>query len=291
MLTQTVIFTPKSLSEALEVLNDKKPVVLAGGTDLLVQIKGGGIPPPRYIIAIDNIKALKGIKKNGRKVRIGALTTFEEILDSELLAKFAPHLLEASYEIGSPQIRARGTIGGNIMNASPAGDSIPPLFVLEAHLILQSIEGRRKVAISQFHTGPGKTIRRRDELLIGIEFEAGDKSSRYFFMRLGTRKALAIAKVSAAGMLNIKNGHIGKARIALGAVAPTVVYAHGAQDLLAGKSLSPEVALLVANAAQNDCHPIDDIRSQAEYRQAMVGVLVERGLMRIMNELNGDGQR
>ncbi|MCP4631352.1 MAG: xanthine dehydrogenase family protein subunit M [candidate division Zixibacteria bacterium] len=287
MLGRTEVYSSSNLTEALEILASKKPVVIAGGTDILVQIKGRVIPIPKNILDIDSIKSLRFIKKKRNKIVIGPLVTYEDILNSELLREFTPHLFQAAYEVGAPQIRSRGTIGGNIVNASPAGDSIPPLYTLNTDLTLKSVKGERKVNISKFFKGPRKTSLRKNELLTEIEFEIPKGKTFSFFKRLGTRKALAIAKVSVAGQLLIADGLIKSASIALGSVGPTVIYSPSSEKALVGNEMNDSIIRIAVKKVMEDCTPIDDIRSEAEYRKAMVGVLLENGLNEILSKLNG----
>ncbi len=287
MLSDSEVIVPKNIDEILEVISKKKAAVIAGGTDLLVRIKSGITPPPKVIVALDKISSLHKIAKKGNRVIIGASATYNEILHSELIRDNFPHLVGAAAEVGSPQIRSRGTIGGNIVNASPAGDSIPPLYTLGAELVLRCINGERRVRIDKFIKGPGKTVLRKNELLTAIEIEIPRGKPYYFFKRLGTRRALAVAKVSAAGYIGIDKGIVEKAKIALGAVGPTVVYSHSVEKILLGKKLCEGIISSSAEVSKADCNPIDDIRSEANYRREMVGVLVRRGLTKILEEIDG----
>ena len=181
-------FKPSNLSEALELAsefgNNKR--FLAGGTDLIVRLKDNLIKED-VIIDIKEVDELKGIKENGDEIEIGSLVTFTEIIESELINKYSPLLILAAKNIGSPQIRNKGTIGGNLCNASPAGDSIPPLMCEEARLILKSKERERVVKIEEFFIGPGKTCLNQDEILVKILVKKWKSSSIGYFNKLGQR--------------------------------------------------------------------------------------------------------
>jgi len=274
---------PVSLKEALAVVGKKDVVPMAGGTDLLVRLHDQYENPWPKLLVLDRIQPLHKLAVNANKIILGPLTTFSEIEQSTKLKRYAPQLAQSASLAGSTQIRNRATIGGNIVNGSPAGDLITPLYVLGAELELTSTKGKRLIPIDKFFVGPGKTVIKKNELLTAIYFR---KSSKYgFFMRLATRKALAISKVSVAANISVKRGKVDYIRIALGAVAPTVIRATKTEQYLLGKTLNSEVIKTAAGVIKQDTRPIDDIRSLAEYRKEMVGVLFRRG---IENSLNGD---
>ena len=202
--------------------------------------------------------------------------TFSEIENSAILRKKALQLVTAAASAGSVQIRNRATIGGNIANGSPAGDTIPPLYVLEAILELSSAKGKRTVPIEKFFTGPGKTVLKPTELITAIKIP--NRSNHGFFMRLATRKALAISKVSVAVNIIMNKSKVESAKIALGAVAPTVIRATLTEEYLRGKEINQAIIDEAARIVQDEARPIDDIRSLAIYRKEMVGVLLKRGL-------------
>ena len=271
------IFSPTYVSECLNLLErfpDAK--ILAGGTDLLVRLKDEINQPD--IIDISHIKEMKGISELDDKIRIGALVTFTEMIESKFLVDYAGVLVQAVEMIGSPQIRNRGTIGGNIANASPAGDSLPPLFVLEAEIEIAGMNYSRIVPIKDFFKGPGKSVLTDGELISAVMIP---KMKKWLgaFVRLGQREALAISKVSLALLLKIKDGKIEEARISLGAVAPTVIRAPQTENKLKGKTLDniSEAIKIIREEAS----PISDIRSIAEYRKEMCGVLLEEAAGRL----------
>jgi len=277
--------------------------ILAGGTDLLVRFKD----TPRLgleFINIVSLEELKGISLQNGLISMGALTTHSQIAGSPLLAQHAPGLCEAAALIGSPQIRNRGTLGGNLANASPAGDLIPPLYTLAASVILRSSsQGERQVAIEDFFTGPGQSIVEDDELLTRVNFtplgrvgQMTDKTPArkgqetfHRFLRLGQRAALAISKVSLALWTRIERddndkgqARIVEARIALGAVAPTVIRAPETEKMLAGSSLTQELITQAAHQVALEATPIDDIRSSVQYRRQGCSYLLQEALTSII---------
>jgi xanthine dehydrogenase FAD-binding subunit len=272
---------PINLAQALKAKAAKDVVALAGGTDMLVRLHDRLTKPWPKLLLLENVQQLHRITATKTAISIGPLTTFTEIEDSSLLRKHAPQLVTAAALAGSVQIRNRATIGGNIANGSPAGDTIPPLYVLGAVLELSSAKGKRIVPIEKFFTGPGKTVLKSTELITAIKIPR--LSNHGFFMRLATRRALAISKVSVAASIIIKKSKIESAKIALGAVAPTVIRATRTEDYLVGKEITNKVISEAANIIKDEARPIDDIRSLAIYRKEMVGVLLARGLEGIVN--------
>lgn len=270
---------PKSLSEALEILAKagEKVRVLAGGTDLLVNIQEG-IDAPELVVDIGDLDELNRITEESGIIELGALVTHAGVIASELLKEKAPVLVAACSEVGAPQIRVRGTIGGNLATASPAGDLIPALFVLGAMVVLKGRDGEREVLIENFFTGVKQSALRPDELLISVRFSAINESARCFFKKLGQRKSLAIAKVTVAACLVIREGLIEKIRIALGAVATTVIRASRAESYLEGKPITEEVIARAGELVSEESRAISDIRSTEEYRNEMTGLLLMRGL-------------
>ena len=243
--------------------------ILAGGSDLLVKIEHFGLKTG-MIVDVKSIKSLRGITKKDNVIRIGSLTTLSDILESKILSKNAPNLTQAAKNFAAIQMRNRSTIGGNICNASPAGDLIPPLYALEATLKLESQRGIRTVNIQQFFKGPGKTVLKPDELLSEISFSALPSSTFSRFYKLGQRESMAIAVVSLALNFNSENNRFKDVRIALGSVAPTVIRAKEAEKILEGTDISPEIVEKAAKIAAKECSPISDVRSSADYRRLMV---------------------
>jgi carbon-monoxide dehydrogenase small subunit/xanthine dehydrogenase small subunit len=270
---------PRSLEEALEILAQRGAEArpLAGGTDILVQAKDGR-PDRASLVDLTAVPELKGIEDRGEHVSIGAGVTHSEMVASELLKRWAPALPEACAVIGGPQIRNRGTLGGNLANASPAADCVPPLYAADAVVELVSIFARRELPIEEFFTGPRRSVLEPDELILAVRIpkRAGVRAA---FLRLGQRQAQAISKVSIAAALTFRDGRPDWARVAFGAVAPTVIRARAAeQALLAGGPTGLRAAM---DAAREEVRPIADLRSTLDYRRAMAGVLLERAVRRL----------
>ena len=271
-----------TVSEALEVLsgNNETLKILAGGTDLLVMIQENLISPGE-LLDISGIEELKGIEEDEGRIRLGALVTHGRIADSNLLREKAVPLVESCSEVGSPQIRNLGTIGGNLVMASPSGDSLPALYVLGAEVILASKEGERSIPIEDFLIGVKKSVIRPDELLVAISFPGMSADDRGFFKKLGQRKALAISKVSISAIVSLRDGVVTSVRIALGAVATTVIRTPRTESFLVGQALTPEVISEAARLCSEESRAITDIRSTAGYRDEMAGLLLARGLEEI----------
>ncbi|MBN1902100.1 xanthine dehydrogenase family protein subunit M [Candidatus Sumerlaeota bacterium] len=272
---------PDTLKEAAELLARSAPggaMSLAGGTDLLIRMKEG-VSKPGMIIILEKIGKIKVIKASKNRIRIGGAATFDAIIRSKIIQNKAPVLAAACEKIGSPQIRNRGTIGGNIANASPCADSVPALAVLEAEVALVSQSGERRLPVIECFKGPKKNAFRPDEIISHIEFPAPKQPLRSFYLAKGQRKALSITKLSVACQMEIDSGgKVKKARIAYGAVAPTVIRGYAVEEFLTGKALSPGVLKEAEEIARKEIKPIDDIRSTMEYRRIVTGALLRRGL-------------
>ncbi len=278
-------FRPASLGAALDILEQwgARARPLAGGTDLLIALRRG-LMSAEAVVDITRIDDLRQLCILDGNIVIGALVTHGEVRHSEQLAGWAPVLVSACREVGSPQIRNLGTIGGNLGNASPAGDTIPALYSLCAEVGLESHAGRRWVPVDQFFVGPGKTVRRPEELIVGVRFPAPEPGERGFFQKIGQRRAMRVSKVSAAGTVLLDGLEVKRCRLALGAVAPTVIRLTQAEMLLTGSLLSTSAIEAVAALAGELCAPIDDIRSTSEYRRTLATVLVRRGLTTILED-------
>jgi len=283
------IKSPESLSEVFEFLSNGLP--LAGGTDLIVKIKSNKISP-NCLVSLKNIRELKSkININNQNIEITALTTHKEIAKSELIKKHAPVLSMAASEVGSPQIRNMGTIGGNIVNSSPAGDVLTALFALNARLVLCSREGERTIDIRDFMKGPGKTDLKKGEILKKIIFKVKSHNISAY-KKLGQRSALSIAKVSVAVHGKIENNKIEFINIACGAVAPVIIKPLKVENFLKEKKLTPEILNQASKLLMDEINPINDIRSNAEYRRKMCIEIFKRLLLgepfieNVIHELN-----
>jgi xanthine dehydrogenase iron-sulfur cluster and FAD-binding subunit A len=265
-------FRPRSLEEALEILIQRSGEVrpIAGGTDIMVAAKDGKANLGS-LFDLSAVPELRGIEEVGHELRIGATVTHTEILASPLVARYCPALPLACAWVGGPQIRNRGTIGGNIAHGSPAGDTIPPLYVADAKVEVVSVSDRRDVMISDFFTGPRQTVLAPDELIVAVRIpkRAGVRGA---FLRLGQRQAQAISKVSVAVAMTFRGGQPDWAR--------TVIRAPETERaLLTGGYEGLKRAM---EAIRNEVRPIDDIRSTREYRREMAAVLLERAIRQIV---------
>lgn len=252
-----------SLGEALAILRDDRRTPLAGATDLYVALNFGTLEPRRFL-DIWSVKELRLISMNGTTLVIGALATYTSLIRSRLVVDRLPMLVEASRQVGGPQIQNRGTIGGNVANASPAGDSLPVLAAVDAAVVLRSTDGERRVPITKFYTGYRATVMRPDELIVAIEIPPVE--GRQWFRKVGTRAAQAISKIVVAGV------RAKTPRIAFGSVAPTVVRVPQTERSLAGGATIDEAERVLSG----EITPIDDLRSTAEYRMRVATNLLRR---------------
>lgn len=272
--------TPKTLKEALEYRAQYKAMPFAGGTDLMVKRKSWAGTLPKFdapVLMIGGLNELKSCAADNGVLRIGAAVTLADIAENESI----PEMLRlAVKQMASPGIRNMGTLGGNICNASPAGDTLPPLYALGATVTLQSIRGRRELPISQFITAPGATELQDDELLTEVGIPLARFSYEYY-RKVGTRKADALSKLSFAGLAGVKEGKIEDIRAAFGAVAPTVLRSVEAESLLTGADLNDLPILLpqVKDIYSRSIRPIDDQRSNAAYRKEVCIRLLEGFLL------------
>jgi CO/xanthine dehydrogenase FAD-binding subunit len=261
------LLEPKSLSDALKILRDEATLTpMAGCTDLYVSLNFGTLKDQRFL-DLWRLEGLRSIRMRGEALWIGAMATHSDLIQSPLVRKRLPMLAAAAREVGGVQIQNRGTIGGNVANASPAGDTLPVLLAAEATVVLQNSAGERRVPFTAFYTGYRRTVRRDDELIVGFEISA--IRGRQWFRKVGTRAAQAISKVVMAGVV-----HDGATRIALGSVAPVVVRATQTEAALSrGASIEEAQRTLMSEIA-----PIDDIRSSADYRRQVAANLLARML-------------
>jgi carbon-monoxide dehydrogenase medium subunit len=278
--------SPKSLDEASQLLLEqgKEAKLMAGGTDLLVSMKNGGIRP-RCVVDLKRIPGIEKIGWNERgQLEIGALATVHEIERSSLIReKFSP-LAEAASVLGSLQIRNKATIGGNLCHASPAADLAPPLIALEAKVHLFSREGERSVELENFFLGPGTATLRPGEILTRIEIPPMAPHSDGSYLKFALRKEMALAVVSVATVLTLNpvDAVCQKARICLGAVAPTPIRAKEAEKVLEGNRIGEDLIQRASDLAAEASKPITDIRGSVWYRTRMTPVLVGRSIRQIL---------
>jgi len=261
------LLSPPTLSDALTLLA-REPGVwqpFAGGTDLMVLLEAGKLPHKNYL-NIWNLAALRGIDVSEQQVTIGALTTYTEVQTNVTLREEFPMLCQAASETGGLAIQNRGTLGGNIANASPAADSPPALLAYNAELELLSIHGSRWVPYQSFHTGYKQTIMQPDELLARIRLPRLWPDLIHYYRKVGTRKAQAISKVCFAATARISEGTIDYIRIALGSVAPVPLRCRATEAVLQGRMLDENVIQHAKAELSREVVPIDDIRSTRNYR-------------------------
>jgi CO/xanthine dehydrogenase FAD-binding subunit len=278
---------PESFADALALLADGagawKP--FAGGTDLMVLFEAGKLTHRKFF-SIWNLSELRGVEETSEHVTLGALTTYTEVQNHPALRSEYPMLCRAANETGGPAIQNRGTLGGNIANASPAADSPPALLAYDAELELVSASGARWVAYRDFHTGYKQTQMRADELLRRIRLPRAPKGWRQYYRKVGTRKAQAISKVCFAAVAELEGDRIGDVRVALGSVAPTVVRCRRTEDLLKGRALDAATIKDARKELTSEIIPINDIRSTADYRLRVAANLLEDFLSQLQNGLS-----
>lgn len=272
----TEYIRPTSLQQALDARAEHPDfVILCGGTDLLVA--GNKQDHPRGIIDLFGLPKLVGLKERGDgSIRIGASTTYAEILESELARRELPSLCAASREIGALQIQARGTIGGNIATSSPVGDSLPVLLALDAFIEVASRESRRLVPYTDFCTGYRTIDLAADELIVAAHIPARTRGLRQFWRKVGPRKAQSISKVMVAAAMYVENGVIAEVRIGLGAVAARPIRARATEEAILGQAPDATTAAAARAALAGEITPIDDIRSTAAYRLRVTQNIVAR---------------
>jgi CO/xanthine dehydrogenase FAD-binding subunit len=285
LLEKFDLVTPATLDEALALLaSDPTARPFAGGTDLMVLLEAGQLPPARYV-SLWHCRELRGIAETDGGVSIGALTTHTDIRHASALVRDYPLLPIAASETGGVATQNRGTIGGNVANASPAADTPPALLVYDAELELQSAAGSRQVTYSAFHLGYKKMDIRQGEIIARVHLPrqrtAEQQEWRDYYRKVGTRRAQAISKVCLAGSVLLDGGVIRDIRVAFGGVAPTVVRAVQTEQALRGTRLDEAGVDRAAAALASDISPIDDIRSTATYRARVAANLLRDFLLPI----------
>lgn len=283
--------TPTSLHEALDLLAEHGDAarVIAGGTDLLLELERG-VRPQKTLIDITRIPGLATVRRDDKGwLHLGPLVTHSQVVVSPLVLNHAFPLARACYEVGAPQIRNRGTLAGNLITASPANDTITPLWALDAQVTLVSLRGERTLTCAQFFQGVRRTALAPDEMLLDIAFPALDAPASGTFLKLGLRRAQAISLVNVAIVVHQQDRQVQKAAIALGAVAPTIVRAAAAEEALLGSTLDEAAIEQAAALAAAASAPIDDVRASADYRRDMVAVLTRRALRLIRDERTREG--
>ena len=279
-----IYFTPRSLDEALSLLAEApaQTRLVAGATDLMLEFERGVRQGVTRLVDITRIPGLDQIHLDEQGwIRLGPLVTHNQVAGSKLIRERAFALARACWEVGAPQIRNRATVAGNLITASPANDSIPPLMALEASLRLLSPDGERTVDLRSFYRGVRKTVIQPNEILVEIAFPAPPVGARSAFVKLGLRRAQAVSVVNAAVVVELSGSAVRRAAIALGAVTPVIARAQAAERWLVGKPLSESTIAEAARLALQAAAPIDDLRGSAAYRRQMVEVCVRRCLQAI----------
>jgi xanthine dehydrogenase small subunit len=267
---------PASLSEALDARAQHADyVVVAGGTDYMVASKDRVAPAGMInVFGLDELSRVS--ETDGGGLRIGACVTYAALLADSRIAQRFPVLRAACREVGASQIQARGTMGGNIATSSPVGDSLPPLLALGAHIEVASRGQQRRIPYDEFLLGYRKIDLAPDELIVAIDIPAAHASAVQQWRKVGTRRAQSISKVMMAAVGHVEDGKIAATRIALGAVADRTIRARAAEGAIVGQVAGAETAELAAQALASEIHPIDDLRSSAEYRLGVAQNLVRR---------------
>lgn len=283
----TAYVAPRSLDEAVALLSSGEATILAGGTDLMPQTQAGKVVFKPTLMNIRRIPELSGIAQVDGAVRIGALTTITQLYDNALIRERFHALWQACDCFASDQIRNAATIGGNICNASPAGDTLTPLLALDARVLLASkpngsIE-RRTLPLAEFLVGPGRTARGSAELLEAVEIPLLPEGFVSAFFKFGTRPALDISVIS-IGFGAVRDGdRLTNVRVSFGAVAPTAIRVRGAEATLEGRAPDPATIAAAATAAVNEINPISDVRASAWYRRELAGNMLRRMLDHVCN--------
>ena len=255
---------------------------IAGGTNIIPYMHAEAISP-ELLIDLNGLEDLKYIREENGAITIGALTTISEIVASEIIGNKCQILHSAANSLGSPLTRNRATIGGNLADASPAADMAPPLLALEAsiHTKRGGVEGR-EIPLDKLFIGPNKTILAEDELITQIRFSKPKDSARGVFIKLGLRNSLAISVVSIAVILDMEGQVCQKARVALGAVAPTIIRAFHVESKLEGGEINENIIQECAEIVKEEISPISDIRASAEYRRSASSVILKRAIQQVL---------
>lgn len=284
---------PASLAEALRMKKERgaDARVIAGGTDLILRMRDE-VLSPSTLIDLRRI-SLDRVVYAGDEMRLGAFVSLSQLLESDDMERFFPALSAACREFAGPPIRNRATLGGNIVNASPAADLVPPLIAYDATIVLSSSEGDRILPLVEFFVGPGQSVIERDEILTEIRLRVMPPLSAATFIKLGQRRSMAISQVNMTTRLSIdESSVVSQARIVLGAVAPVPMRAVAAEQIISGKALSEELLCAAAQKAREEITPISDVRASHSYRMEMTEALVRRALLATWDQLDrnaGDG--
>jgi carbon-monoxide dehydrogenase medium subunit len=283
---------PTSLEEALAMLKERRGQarVIAGGTDLIIQLKKKEVTT-RRLVDVTNLDELKGIELEDGFIRVGACVTHQELASSRLIRERAAALAEGASQVGSPQIRNMGTVGGNIVNAQPAADTVVPLMALEAEVEVATATGTRREPLGGLCVGPGQcTVDSTAEILTGVWFRALGPHRGSAFERLAKRKALALPILNAAAVVTLNDGGdtFQEVRLAVGPIGPTPSRAFNAEEALRGAAVEAQAIAAAMKIAAQEAQPRSNpLRGSQEYRQEMVKVLLRRSIERAVQMVRG----
>lgn len=282
-------YRPRTVAELKEKLGHPGARALAGGTDLIPKMRRGTLAL-EALVDLTALTDLAFIEDQGDRVVIGALTTHQAIADSALIRSLNPALRDAAESIGCTQTRCRGTLGGNIANASPAADSLPPLLLYDAEVLVQSLEGERIIPLESFLLDRGETDLQPGEFIHSVSFSPFQGAWGAKFLKIGKRSGMAISVVNTAAALRLDpKGNIDDARVAMGAVGPVVIRCRETEDYLKGKAPDPQVFIEAGERVREEIRPIGDIRSTEAYRLHAAGVIVSRALEAAAAQAGGRG--
>ena len=288
-MSDTQYLSAKTIDEAVHAHNQANGSArfLAGGTDLLVQIKSG-IKKPDLVIDVKKIVELNSIDEvSENEFVIGASVSGANLNRNKKFASLWPGVLEAFRLIGSEQIQGRASLGGNLCNGSPAGDSVPALIAAGCLAVIAGPDGRKELPIEEFHTGPGRTILKNGEMLVSLKFPKREKNSADAYLRMTPRTEMDIAVVGCGVNITLENDICTSARVSLGAVAPTPLLIKEASEIMIGTNLNDEVLEKVSKLCMDYCNPINDKRGTIEYRTKVAGVLFKRTTLIAIDRIKG----
>ena len=279
METLTEFVAPQTVDEAVAILRRKGPAacVLAGGTDVMVRVRRGQMPATcTTLVSLHRVGGLHDCRRDQGEFVVGAAVTASDLIRNPAVAECAPILSRVADRLASTQVRNLATIGGNLANASPAGDLINPLLLLDARLVLVSEDGCRTVPVEEFFTGPGETVMRPDELLIEVRFDAPPPRRVFRFEKAGTRPSMECSVVTVGLAFTPRDDVLTDVRVAFGSSAPIPLRGRKTEQVLEGQQPTPELAQQAARAAEAEVTPISDVRGSDCYRRALVGVFLKR---------------
>ena len=280
LMREMTYLQPKDLGEAVRVLGEHegRAKIIAGGTNLIPSMRSGEMAP-EVVIDLASLSGFSDTREEGEAISIGALTTISELISSEIVLRESPILSMAASRLGNPLTRNRATIGGNLVDASPAADMAPPLLVLEASVHVIGAGGKgREIPLDRFFQGPNQTALREDEIVTHIQFSKVKSPGWGSHIKLGLRNAMAISVVSIAVMLKMEGDVCQKARVALGAVAPKPLRAYRVEDVLEGTRIDSKTLDACSSVVKEEISPISDIRASSTYRTQATGVLLRRAI-------------